>query len=305
MQAGGARNARQQRQPARPQAMPNRVVLPARQRLLPMPTFGRQPVQVVTGQVVDVGPDMEGVVQGRIERGPWHESPGAEQSALRCMEYQLTTRGAVLRSWLSSRDEKVVRDLEIPHDLRLERGNTGLLATKYKNLGRTLLLNSLIIIVLYFVTSAGYFYFSKEVPRTCNVKLGSSFVWLGVCQAALGLTMTCFLGVAHHMLWALYHGEIAERYRLQCREEEAESEESDYESQASRARWCLVIPRLIHSFMTVLSILIWIHGVYLAMLARDEVCGRSVEVFWLLAFITFITTCYSSVDSSGRSAVSL
>ncbi|CAJ1334263.1 unnamed protein product [Effrenium voratum] len=270
MQAGGARNARQQRQPARPQAMPNRVVLPARQRLLPMPTFGRQPVQVVTGQVVDVGPDMEGVVQGRIERGPWHES-----------------------------------DLEIPHDLRLERGNTGLLATKYKNLGRTLLLNSLIIIVLYFVTSAGYFYFSKEVPRTCNVKLGSSFVWLGVCQAALGLTMTCFLGVAHHMLWALYHGEIAERYRLQCREEEAESEESDYESQASRARWCLVIPRLIHSFMTVLSILIWIHGVYLAMLARDEVCGRSVEVFWLLAFITFITTCYSSVDSSGRSAVSL
>lgn len=43
------------------------------------------------------------------------------------MEYQLTTRGAVLRSWLSSRDEKVVRDLEIPHDLRLERGNTGLL----------------------------------------------------------------------------------------------------------------------------------------------------------------------------------
>ncbi len=32
----------------------NRVVVPARQRLMPMPTFGRQPVSVVAGQVVEV-----------------------------------------------------------------------------------------------------------------------------------------------------------------------------------------------------------------------------------------------------------
>ena len=66
-------------------------------------------------------------------------------------------------------------------------------------------------------------------------------------------------GVAHRMLWALYHGEIAQKYRrgchldllsrkkqcvlgvsfthrtpwrYQCRDEEAESEESDFEEQA-------------------------------------------------------------------------
>ena len=38
------------------------------------------------------------------------------------------------------------------------------------------------------------------------------------------------------MLWALYHGEIAQKYRLQCREEEAESEESDFEEQVANLR---------------------------------------------------------------------
>ena len=80
-----------------------RAVIPARQRLLPMPTFGQQPVPVVTGQVVQPGSGVE-VVEGRIERGPWHET-----------------------------------DLEIPEHMRLERGNTSELVSKYRSLGRMLM----------------------------------------------------------------------------------------------------------------------------------------------------------------------
>ena len=36
--------------PPRRQVVPNRINIPAQQRLLPMPTFGRQPVAVVAGQ---------------------------------------------------------------------------------------------------------------------------------------------------------------------------------------------------------------------------------------------------------------
>ena len=36
--------------PPRRQVLPNRSNIPAQQRLLPMPTFGRQPVAVVAGQ---------------------------------------------------------------------------------------------------------------------------------------------------------------------------------------------------------------------------------------------------------------
>lgn len=51
---GVAQGATQTR-PAMPRRLTaNRVVVPARQRLLPMPTFGRQPVSVVAGQVVAV-----------------------------------------------------------------------------------------------------------------------------------------------------------------------------------------------------------------------------------------------------------
>lgn len=47
------------------------MVIPARQRLLPMPTFGRQPVSVVAGQVVSMPEDADvEVVQGRIAGEP-------------------------------------------------------------------------------------------------------------------------------------------------------------------------------------------------------------------------------------------
>ncbi|CAK8990062.1 unnamed protein product [Durusdinium trenchii] len=266
-----AAQARQSMAAQRARVAQNRMVIPARQRLLPMPTFGRQPVSVVAGQVVSMPEDADvEVVQGRIERGPWHET-----------------------------------DLEIPDNLRLERGNTGQLVTKYKGLGRTLMLNSLIIIALYFCTSAGFFYFSSDIPRTCNVDFKASFIWLGICEAVLGLTMICFLGVAHQMLWALYHGEIAQKYRLQCREEEAESEESDFEEQAASARNCLLCPRFVYCVATISTLMLWLNGVYQAMSAKDELCGHAAEEFWLLAFITMATTCYASVDSSGRSTVSL
>ena len=78
-------------------------MIPARQRLLPMPTFAQQPVPVVTGQVVAPGEGVE-VVEGRIERGPWHET-----------------------------------DLEIPEHMRLERGNTSELVSKYRSLGKMLM----------------------------------------------------------------------------------------------------------------------------------------------------------------------
>lgn len=41
--------------PPRRQVLPNRSNIPAQQRLLPMPTFGRQPVAVVAGQAEVVG----------------------------------------------------------------------------------------------------------------------------------------------------------------------------------------------------------------------------------------------------------
>eukprot|EP00439_Symbiodinium_sp_Y106_P072151 s262_g13.t1 len=55
---------------------------PHQQALLPMPTFGQQPMAIVAGQVVDAGVDDEGVVQGRIERGPWHETLRPQTSLL-------------------------------------------------------------------------------------------------------------------------------------------------------------------------------------------------------------------------------
>lgn len=256
--------------PPRRQVLPNRSNIPAQQRLLPMPTFGRQPVAVVAGQVVEASPEGAEIIQGRIERGPWHET-----------------------------------DLEIPADMQLERGSTGQLVSKYRGLGRTLMVNSVVIITLYFLTSAAFFYFSNDVPRTCNVDFSSTFIWLGGCEAILGLTMTCFLGVAYRMLWALYHGEIAQKYRFQCRDEEADSEESDFEEQATLARHCLLVPRFIYCLATVSTLLLWLTGVYQAMSAKEQMCGRSAEVFWLLAFIMMATTCYASVDSSGRSTVSL
>mmetsp|Transcript_54118 Transcript_54118/g.127163 ORF Transcript_54118/g.127163 Transcript_54118/m.127163 type:complete len:269 (+) Transcript_54118:31-837(+) len=243
---------------------------PHQQALLPMPTFGQQPMAIVAGQVVDAGVDDEGVVQGRIERGPWHET-----------------------------------DLDYPEDLQLERGDTAKLVKKYKGLDQTLLVNSLVIIILYFLTSAAYFWYAQEVPRSCNVDLRSCFMQLGVCQAVLGLTMACFLGVAHKMLWALYHRLLAQKYRLQARNDEADSEESDYEEQASAARTCLSVPRTVHSVATLFVMLFWVHGVSLALMAKDSLCGHSTQVFWLLAFITFITVCYAAVDSSGRAAIAL
>ena len=57
------------------------------------------------------------------------------------------------------------------------------------------------------------------------------------------------------MLWALYHGEIAQKYRLQCRDEEAESEESDFEEQAALARFCLLLPRFLYCVATISTLM--------------------------------------------------
>eukprot|EP00931_Biecheleriopsis_adriatica_P069576 TRINITY_DN43400_c0_g1_i1.p1 TRINITY_DN43400_c0_g1~~TRINITY_DN43400_c0_g1_i1.p1 ORF type:complete len:260 (-),score=30.40 TRINITY_DN43400_c0_g1_i1:72-851(-) len=247
-----------------------RGVPQATRGLVPTPMFQNINFPVVAGQVVDgqaVDDDCGEVLQGQIERGPWH-----------------------------------VSDLDVPEELQLERGNTQKIEEKFSRLSKQLVASSMCNVLLFLLTGVAYIIASLQVPTDCNVDLGSAFVQLGVCQVLLGITMAIFLGVARRMLWALEHLTKASKYRLEGREDEADSEESDYEEEAGTARTCLKVPRLVHTVAVFALVLLWVHAASMALVGVDNRCGLAVRAFWILAIPTAVTACYASLDGAGREA---
>eukprot|EP00930_Biecheleria_cincta_P033445 TRINITY_DN23177_c0_g1_i1.p1 TRINITY_DN23177_c0_g1~~TRINITY_DN23177_c0_g1_i1.p1 ORF type:complete len:265 (-),score=51.67 TRINITY_DN23177_c0_g1_i1:451-1245(-) len=235
--------------------------------LMPMPMFGQRPVQIVTGQIVTDEAELDGepVLQGQLERGaPWHES-----------------------------------ELELPPELKLGRGNTQLLISHYQGMTKKLLIGGLFSTVVFFIECAACIFFSETVPRKCNVDLRVCFLQLGIVHGIMGVTSACFLCVAWTMLSAQLHGAIAQKYRLERRDDEAESEESDYESQADRARTTLKLPTVVHTFAIAALVLLWVHSASQVLNAKEELCADSLQIFWALTLFTLVNLCAST--ASGRS----
>eukprot|EP00933_Yihiella_yeosuensis_P081267 TRINITY_DN94848_c0_g1_i1.p1 TRINITY_DN94848_c0_g1~~TRINITY_DN94848_c0_g1_i1.p1 ORF type:complete len:292 (+),score=47.40 TRINITY_DN94848_c0_g1_i1:111-878(+) len=253
------------------------------QQLAPQMIYPSAPQQkflpVVAGQVIapsasalasdpELGTSEEGVIlTGTFVPGPWHES-----------------------------------ELNLPEELQLARGDTGTIVSSYRKLGKRIVFSSLTSIVTSFVVcSACIWYSQQHVERKCEARLPVLLLQLGALNGIQGILAAWFLGVALLMLSAMSHGAIASKYMLEGREDEASSEETDFENEASVARSCIRLPTLLWMIVMFFLALLFVQGVGIVLSAHH--CGISSNVLLVLLGVTLLNNCASAV--SGRSAVSM
>merc|ERR1719507_1952805 len=114
--------------------------------------------------------------------------------------------------------------------------------------------------LFYLLICSAYIWFASSIPRTCNVPLKNVFFGLGVLNGVMGAIMACFVCVAKKMLSAMSHGAIADKYRIEGREDEALSEESDYESEAKMASKVVLMPSCLYLVVMNGLLACWAYG---------------------------------------------
>lgn len=180
----------------------------------------------------------------------------------------------------------------------LPRTGTGALVSRFRNMGKFVLVSGLCSTNFYLLICAVYVWFSLSIPDTCNVQLSVVFLGLGLLNGAMGFIMACFVCVAQTMLSAMAHAAIAAKYEAEGRLEESSSEESDYETEARLASRAVYVPTCLYLVVMNGLLMFWTYGVFQALQADDFRCGGAGFIFWVLFVLNFLNCCLSSASGS-------
>lgn len=138
--------------------------------------------------------------------------------------------------------------------------------------------------------AAAYFYYSTQVPATCNREMDRYFFGQGIITAVTAVliaVMTC--GMAE-MFQASSHQMLMKKYQEEHRLEEAAEQAEEFEQEAKTAG---VIMGGAVCLLYVLSVVGsgWlIYGIVQAVKADSNLCGDSVTVFWILCALQVLNT---------------
>lgn len=176
----------------------------------------------------------------------------------------------------------------------MARRSTANLTSRFRVLEKFVVLSGLISTFAYLAICVMYVWFAWSVPTVCNVHLKEVFLGLGMINGTMGCIMACYVSVAQTMLSAMSHGARADKYRIEAREDEASSEETEYEAEARQASRCILVPSCFYVVAVNALIAFWVIGIVQASEADDELCSGMDFTFWVLLLLNFTTFCGSS-----------
>jgi len=179
-------------------------------------------------------------------------------------------------------------------DEMMTRQSTVNLASRFRVLKKFVVISGLLSTLAYLAICAMYIWFAWSVPAECNAHLKEVFLGLGVINGVMGCIMACYVSVAQTMLSAMSHGARADKYRIEGREDEASSEETEYEAEARQASRWILVPTCCYVVAVNALIALWVIGIVQASEANDRSCNGMDFTFWVLLLLNFTTFCGSS-----------
>jgi len=180
----------------------------------------------------------------------------------------------------------------------VQRSDTSLVVSRFRNMSKFVLCSGICSANLYLLISTCYVWFAMSIPKTCNVRLSEVFIGLGFLNGVMGLIMGCFLYVAQTMLSAMTHSAIAAKYRCEGRDEEADSQESDYETEASLASRSILLPTCMYMVALNAMLVCWGFGCVQALQVDDDRCGGAGFIFWVLLLVNVSNCCVSGASGT-------
>lgn len=183
---------------------------------------------------------------------------------------------------------------EADQPAHVARQSTGAMASLFRKLEKWVVTSGLCSCFTYLVIGFVFVWLAWQVPETCNARLAVVFLVLGMINWLMGGIVICYVSVARTMLSAMAHGAKADKYRFEGRDDEATSEESDYEAEARQAARVLIVPTALYFVALNALVACWVFGIYQASLADDFLCNGAPFMFWMLLAINIINLCMSS-----------
>lgn len=195
---------------------------------------------------------------------------------------------------------QLVSDDYLSEEEVLQRTSSEAIRTRFRLLEKFVVYSGLFTATAYLLICIMYLWVSFAVPPLCNVRLRKVFLWLGIVNAVMGCIMACYVCAAHMMLSAMSHGARADSLRMRGLDEEASTEESDYEGEARRASRCVLVPSACYFLAMNALVVCWVFGIIEATTADDDLCNGAELIFWLL-FTLNVCNLYGSAKSGAAS----
>eukprot|EP00929_Paragymnodinium_shiwhaense_P107569 TRINITY_DN73741_c0_g1_i1.p2 TRINITY_DN73741_c0_g1~~TRINITY_DN73741_c0_g1_i1.p2 ORF type:complete len:210 (+),score=56.41 TRINITY_DN73741_c0_g1_i1:78-707(+) len=192
--------------------------------------------------------------------------------------------------------EHAINDIDMP--AHLQRADTKQIKGYFQHLGRVVACSGVCAACCYFILSSILIWYSSVIPDECNRPFDSVFFMLGVWNGAMGVVSGMMALVGREVLDSLTKRKLAQKYRREDRQEEAESQDAKAEEDVQKAYKLACCPGCLYMVAQIGLLVTWFWGAF-ATWGSNFWCWHAETFFYWLLLIEVMFACCSLCSGSG------